>query len=94
MDFARLVAIRAADLAFSVQLFLIIASALLALFLNYNPMTEQEARTIMSNITLGFVAYLIVSLAIAIVQAFRGKAFNHILSLKLAERLFQITSKP
>jgi len=93
MGFARLVAIRAADLGFTIHLFLIISSALLGLYINYNPMPGQEAQAINQNVTLVFVVYLMVSLLIGAVQAFRGKAFSYILSLKIAERLFRITTK-
>lgn len=93
MDFARLVALRAADLAFSVQLFLILASALLAAYMSFYPMTIQQAHAITSNITLAAVIYLIISFVAGTIQAFRGSAFKYILSLKIAERFLLTTSK-
>ena len=93
LNFARLVALRAADLAFSVQLYLIVASALLVAIIYFNPMTDQQAHSIYSNITLVAVAYLIISLGVATIQSFREKAFKHVLSLKIAERVFFARSK-
>jgi hypothetical protein len=87
MSFARLVALRAADLAFSLQLYLIIASALLAAVSWMKPMTEDDLQNINTIITLSAVAYMMISLIISAIQAFRCKAFEHILSLKIAERL-------
>lgn len=87
MLFARLVALRAADLAFSVQLYLILASALLAALTWVKPISESDVHSMMTTITLSAVAYMALSLIIAAVQAFRCKSFQHILSLKIAERL-------
>jgi len=88
LEFARLVALRAADLAFSVQLYLIVASALLATVISFYPMIGQQAQSIYSNITFITVIYLIISLLIKTIQAFRTKAFKYILSLKIAKRVF------
>jgi hypothetical protein len=93
MDFAGLVALRTADIAFSVLLFLMLASMLLTLYLNYNPMPQNEIQGIIRFLTLVTVGYLIISLGIGIVQAFRGKAINYFLSLRIAERILTVTSK-
>ena len=93
MDFARMVALRAADLAFSIQLFLVLASALLVAYLSFNPMTEQQAHGIFTNVTLIAVAYLIVSLVAGAIQAMRGVEFKYILSLKIAERVLSAYNK-
>jgi len=94
LDFARLVALRAADLAFSVQLYLIVASALLAAVISFYPMTDQQAHGIYTNITFVVVVFLIVSLIAGTIQSFRGKALKYILSLKIAERVFFAGKKP
>jgi hypothetical protein len=93
MDFAGLVALRTADITFSVLLFLMLASMLLTLYLNYDPMPQHEIQGIIRFLTLVTVGYLIISLALGIVQAFRGKAINYFLSLKIAERILTVTSK-
>lgn len=93
MDFAGLVALRTADVAFSVLLFLMLASTLLTLYLNYNPMPQHEIQGIIRFLTLVTVGYLIISLALGIVQAFRGKAINYFLSLKIAERILTVYNK-
>ena len=87
MDFAKLVALRAADMAFSVQLYLVLVSALLAAYISYFPTPEQDIRFVMSSITFVAVGVLIVSLSVAAIQSFRGKAMNHYLSLKIGERV-------
>lgn len=87
MDFAALAALRAADLAFSIQLFLLLASVLLVVYSSYNPITDQQAHGVFRNITLISVFYLIVSFVAGAIQAFRRKKFKYILSLKIAERL-------
>jgi hypothetical protein len=93
MDFAGLVAIRTADIAFSVLLFLMLASMLLTVYLHYNPMPQHEIQGIIRFLTLVTVGYLIISLVIGIIQAFRGKAINYLLSLKIAERILTVYSK-
>jgi hypothetical protein len=57
-------------------------------------MTDQQAHGIYSNVTLVAVAYLIISLVLATIQSFRGKGFKHVLSLKIAERVFFARGKP
>lgn len=94
MDFARRTAIRAADLAFTVYLFLILSSALLAAYISFNPMTDVQAHNITMNITIAAVLYLGISLLIGTVQSFRGKSFNYILSLKIAERFLLLPDAP
>ncbi len=93
MEFSRLTALRAADLAFSVQVFLVLGSLLLTLYAAYNPMPQNEIQLIVRYFTLITVGYLVISLAIGILQAFRGKAFSYPLSLKIAERLLNLGSK-
>ena len=93
MEFAGRVALRAADLAFSMQLYLILASALLLAYMSFNPLPAQQAEDITSNITLVAVGYLIISFVIAAIQAVRGKSFNDFLSLKIAERILLVSSR-
>lgn len=89
MEFAKLVALRAADMAFSIQFLLILASGLLAAWLFFYPMPNQQAQQIISNLTFVAIVCLIASLLMAAIQSFRGKAMNYVLSLRIAERLLQ-----
>ena len=93
MSFARLVALRAADLAFSMQVIIFLSSVLLMVYLSFFTMTEQQARGLMSLITLVVLIYMTISLLIGIVQAFRGKSFSYFLSFKIGERVFTTLSK-
>lgn len=92
MELAQLIALRAADLAFTVQLVLVIASLLFAGYFSLYPTTEQDAHRLVSLTTLTILIFMIVSLLIGIVQAFRGKAFKYTLSLRIAERIFNAVS--
>lgn len=94
MEFAARVALRATDLAFSVQIFLFLASALLLAYMSIDPLPVRQAEDMTSHITLIAVGYLIISFVIAAIQAVRGKAFTNILSLKIAERILFATSRP
>ncbi len=93
MELAQLIALRAADLAFTVQLFMVIASLLFAGYLSLYPTTEHDAHRIVTITTLVVIIYMITSLLIGVIQAFRNKAFNYILSLKIAERIFNAVMK-
>lgn len=93
MAFARLVALRAADLAFTMQIIILLSSVLLMLYLSFFPMPEQQVRGVTSLITLAVILYMSISLLIGIVQAFRGKAFSYFISLKIGERVFDAMRK-
>ena len=93
MTLAQLIALRAADLAFTAQLFVVTTSLLFAGYFSLYPTTEQDAHHLFTLTTTAILIYLVVSLIIGTVQAFRGKAFNYFLSLKIAERIFNAVSK-
>jgi len=93
MTFARLIALRAADLAFSMQLIIFLTSGLLMIYISYFSMSEQQVRGIYSTITLIVLLYMTISLLIGIVQAFRGKTFSYFLSFKIGERVFDAVGK-
>ncbi len=92
--FASRVAIRAADLSFSIQLYIFLGSFLIIGFSHIQPIAETTAQRVMTGLTLVLLIYLVVSLVIAAVQAFRGQAFSYILSLKIAERILNHFQKP
>lgn len=87
MEFARLVALRVVDLAFSMQLFLILGSLLLLIYMSFRPLPIEQAREMTANMTIVVVVYLTGSLLLAAVYAWRGKPFNNALSLRIAERI-------
>ncbi|MGD8925203.1 MAG: DUF4870 domain-containing protein [Thioalkalispiraceae bacterium] len=93
MELAQLVAIRAADLAFTVQLFMVVISLLFAGYFSLYPTSEQSAHRLVTYTTVIVLIFMIVSLLVATVQAFRGKAFKYVLSLRIAERVFNAVSK-
>lgn len=87
MDFARLVALRVVDLAFSIQLFLILGSLLLGVYMTFYPLPTEQAREMVTNITVVVVIYLVVSFILLAIFAWQGKSMNNVLSLKIAERI-------
>jgi hypothetical protein len=88
MEYARLIALRAADLAFSVQLYLVFATLLLAGYLKFRPLPLSDVQSIVGAITLILIIYLIISLLAGIVQSFRGKAITYYFSMRIGERVF------
>ena len=94
LEFAKLVALRAADLAFSMQLYLIVASALLAALVTFYPLTDLQIHRLFTYITVVVLAYMMISLIIATIQSIRGKTFNYVLSLKIGEKVLIAYNKP
>jgi len=92
MELAQLIALRAADLAFTAQLFMVTVSLIFAGVLSLYQITKQDAHNIFILTTIVVLIYMIVSLLIGTVQAFRGKAFKYFLSLKIAERIYTAVS--
>lgn len=93
MEQAQLIALRAADLAFTAQLFMVTISLLYAGYFNLYPTSEDTARLLVTLTTLVVIIYMVVSLLIATIQTFRGKSFKYFLSLRIAERVFNAVSK-
>lgn len=93
MILAQRIALRAADLSFTAQLYLILGSLVLALYYNFNPDSGTVVRQLMGLLTLAVLAWLIVSLLVGTVQAFRGRAIHYPLSLRIAERVFDAVSR-
>lgn len=88
MQLAQRIALRAADLAFSAQLYLIAGSMLLAVYYNFNPGSDALIRQLLSLLTLSVLVWMVVSLLLGIIQALRGQAMRYPLSLRIAERVF------
>ena len=84
---ASTIALRAADLVFSAQLVIILANLFVGLLFNLVSISAQAAQTILLVINMTVLIYLMVSLSIAAVQAFRGQVYRHLVSFRLAERV-------
>jgi hypothetical protein len=86
--FAATYALRTADLAFTLQLVLILTDLLLVVLLSMEATAEfvdLRVKTIMIVILL---SYFFISLAYAVVQGFRGITIRYLFSFRLAERVF------
>lgn len=92
-DNAGLVALRSADLAFSIQLCLILASLLLMLLMSAITFTQQEAQSVMSAITLVLLIYMGLSLCTAALQVFRGRVMRHWFSFRIGERVLNAVNR-
>ena len=84
---ASTIALRAADLVFSAQLVIMLANLFVGLLFNLLSFSVQAAQTILLVINMTVLIYLMISLAIAAVQAFRGQGYRHLISFRLAERV-------
>ncbi len=93
MDLAQTIALRAADLAFTIQLFFVITSLVIAIYFSQFPSTEATVHRVVTISSLALVGYLIAALLIGTVQAFRGNAIKYYLSLRIAERIYNAVSK-
>ena len=93
MERAQLIALRAADLAFTAQMFIVTVSLIFLGIFSIYPVTEQVAHRLFTLTTVVVLLYVLVSLLIGTVQAFRGKSFTYFLSLKIAERIFNSVRK-
>lgn len=80
-------ALQTADLAFSIQLWIMLISLALMLGLSLNIIVTEEARYIMDLSMKIILGLFVLSLLFALYQALIGKTCSHILSFKIAERL-------
>lgn len=90
---AQLVALRTADLVFTVQLFRAIVWLVFTVGFNFVPTTAQTAIRLDTLIIMAIFIFLLVSLAYGTVQTLRGKPFRYFLSLRIAERVYNAVSK-
>lgn len=86
-------ALRTADLAFSVQLWIILMSLALMLGISLNIVSPNETQQMMGVATSLVLIIYIVSLLFASFQAFNGKMCNQFFSFKIAERVFNLVEK-
>ena len=84
------VALQTADLAFSIQLWIMLFSLTLMLGISLNWIVTNDARQIMGIATIIILLIFVVSLLFAVYQAFNGRSCTHIFSFKIAERVFNL----
>jgi len=82
-----LIALRTADLAFSVQLWIVLISLGFMLGISTNLFTPAEVRPMMATATMIILAIFVVSLTVATYQAFRVKVYKYLFSFRIAERV-------
>lgn len=86
-------ALRTADLAFSIQLWIILISLTLMLGISLDIVATNKTQQMMSIATIVILVIYVVSLLYATFQAFSGKMCNHFFSFKIAERVFGLVEK-
>ena len=85
------VALQTADLAFSVQLWIILASLALLLGISLDVITTNNAQSIMTNITLVILVLFVASLLVATYRAIQGLGCRHLFSFKIAEKVLRLS---
>ena len=86
------VALQTADLAFSIQLWIVLISLALMLGISLELIVASDAQQITYISTLTIMAIFVVSLFFALYQALNGRACQHIFSFKIAERVFNLVN--
>ena len=84
------VALQTADLAFSIQLWIMLISLALMLGISLDWIVANDARQIMDTATLVILIIFVVSLLFALYQAMNSRSCTHIFSFKIAERVFNL----
>ena len=84
------VALQTADLAFSIQLWIMLISLALMLGISLDWIIANEARQMMNIATSVILVIFVVSLLFALYQALNGRSCTHIFSFKIAERVFKL----
>lgn len=88
------VALQTADLAFSIQLWFVLTSLALMLGISLDIITTAEAREMTNMATTVILVIFVVSLLYALFHAINGRGCRHIISFRIAERLFNVFNKP
>lgn len=88
------VALQTADLAFSIQLWIMLISLALMLGISLDIIVANDARQIMATATTIILVIFLVSLIFALYQAFNGRTCTHFISFKIAERIFNLINPP
>jgi len=82
------VALQTADLAFSIQLWIVLTSLALMLGISAEWVIASEAEEMMGIATSVILILFVVSLLFALYQAINGRSCTHFFSFKIAERIF------
>lgn len=88
------VALQTADLAFSIQLWIMLISLAVMLGISFNWLVAEDAKLIMSQATSIILVLFVVSLFFAVYQSVNGRTCTHIFSFKIAERVFNLINSP
>ena len=86
------VALQTADLAFSIQLWIMLISLALMLGISLDWIPANDAKQIMGQATSIILIIFVVSLIFALYQALNSRGCTHILSFKIAERVFNLVN--
>jgi len=84
------VALQTADLAFSIQLWIMLISLALMLGISLDWIVANDAKQIMGQATSLILIIFVVSLLFALYQALNSRGCTHIFSFKIAERVFNL----
>lgn len=84
------VALQTADLAFSIQLWIMLISLALMLGISLDWIVANDAKEMMGTATSVILILFVVSLLFAVYQAFNGRSCTHVFSFKIAERVFNL----
>jgi len=87
---ASKVALQTADLAFSIQLWIMLISLALMLGISLDWIVANDAKQIMGQATSVILIIFVVSLLFALYQALNSRGCTHIFSFKIAERVFNL----
>ncbi len=88
------ISLRTADMAFSIQLWIMLISLALMLLISVNMVSPNDARYMMQTATTIILAIFVVSLAVASYQAFNNKIYKYLFSFRIAERVISAVSRP
>ncbi len=88
------VGLQTADLAFSIQLWIMLASLALMLGMSLDLILANDARSIMGTATSVIILIFVISLLFAVYNAFNGRGCAHIFSFKIAERVYNLFHNP
>ena len=88
------VALQTADLAFSIQLWVMLISLAVMLGISLDWIVAKEAQFIMAKATSIILVLFVISLLFALYQALNGRTCTHIFSFKIAERIFNLINTP
>lgn len=83
-------ALRTADLAFSVQLWIVLISLAFMLGISLNLVSTNEVQQMMGMATMIILVLFVISLGIAIYQAFKGNVYRYLFSFRIAERVLKL----